>query len=66
MDTNPSFRFKHALVTGATGIVGVPLVQELLSCRVLVSTFTRGVTQCGFPPRVVNLAGDIANANQVF
>ena len=65
MVTNPSLRFKHALVTGATGIVGVPLVHELLSCRVLVSTFTRGVTQVGFPSKVVNLSGDIANTNQV-
>ncbi|MEC9293657.1 MAG: NAD-dependent epimerase/dehydratase family protein [Chloroflexota bacterium] len=44
MVTNPSVRFKHAFVTGATGIVGTPLCEMIARLGIPVTAYSRNPT----------------------
>lgn len=44
MVTNPSVRFKHAFVTGATGIVGSPLCEMIARSGIPVTAYSRKPT----------------------
>ena len=52
-------RFKHAFVTGATGIVGVPLCEKLIELGVRVTAYSRTAGDFGLPPAVNHVQGDI-------
>lgn len=59
MITDASTGFKHAFVTGATGIVGVPLCRELAAAGVKVTAYSRTAGKYEFPEGVEHIAGDI-------
>ena len=59
MVTDPSMRFKHAFVTGATGIVGVPLCRELAGRGMRVTAYSRTGAGFDLPPGVDHAQGDI-------
>ena len=59
MVTDTSMGFKHAFVTGATGIVGVPLCRELARVGVKVTAFSRSAGEYGLPESAGHLLGDI-------
>jgi nucleoside-diphosphate-sugar epimerase len=59
MVTDPLVRFKHAFVTGATGIVGVPLCKQLSEQGVQVTAYSRAAGEFGLPPSVDHVTGDI-------
>lgn len=59
MVTDPSPRFKHAFVTGATGIVGIPLCRKLAEMGVRVTAFSRSSGEYGLPESVEHVQGDI-------
>ena len=65
MVTNPSFGIKHAFVTGATGIVGVPLCRELVAAGVRVTAFSRNAGEYGFPEEVEHQLGDILDIDSL-
>ncbi|MCH7972249.1 MAG: NAD-dependent epimerase/dehydratase family protein, partial [Chloroflexi bacterium] len=52
-------RFKHAFVTGATGIVGVPLCEKLTEIGVRVTAYSRTTGDFGLPSVVRHARGDI-------
>lgn len=65
MVTDPDMRFKQALVTGASGIVGVPLCRALARAGVKVVTLTRTGTGEGLPEGLVHVVGNITNEKSV-
>ena len=65
MVTTPFISIKRAFVTGATGIVGLPLCSELVSMGVRVTAYSRYATELEFPERVDVLSGDIFDAHSM-
>ena len=65
MVTNPAIGFKHAFVTGATGIVGVPLCRALVRAGVSVTAFSRNLTPDALPEEVVHVSGSILDGDAV-
>lgn len=61
MVTDPSIRFKHAFVTGATGIVGSRLCERLLEVGVKVTAYSRTVSRYEQPIGVRQVYGDICD-----
>ena len=61
MVTDPSMFFKHAFVTGATGIVGVPLCIKLKQTGARVTAFSRGSKKIGQVPGINQVFGDIVD-----
>ena len=61
MVTDPSIGFKHAFVTGATGIVGVQLCRALVRAGVSVTAFSRNLNPGVLPDEVVHVKGSILN-----
>jgi nucleoside-diphosphate-sugar epimerase len=59
MVTDPSMRFKHAFVTGSTGIVGVPLCRKLIEMGVQVTGYSRGTGADRLTLGVEHLQGDV-------
>lgn len=59
MVADPPVRFKHALVTGATGIVGVPLCEKLADIGVRVTAYSRTAGDFALPSAVRHVEGDI-------
>ncbi len=59
MVANPSYSFKHAFVTGATGIVGVPLCRTLSADGVQVTASSRSAGEYGLPEGVEHVSRDI-------
>lgn len=59
MVTDPAMRFKHAFVTGATGIVGVALCRKLIEMGVQVTSYSRGAASDRLPESVQHVQGDI-------
>ena len=59
MVTNPSVRFKHAFVTGATGIVGAPLCEMIAKMGIPVTAYSRTSTGGLRSEGVRYLTGDI-------
>lgn len=59
MVTDPSMRFKHAFVTGATGIVGVALCRKLIEVGVQVTGYSRGSSADRLPAGVQHVDGDL-------
>jgi nucleoside-diphosphate-sugar epimerase len=59
MITDPSTSIKSALVTGATGIVGLPLCRELVSAGIRVTAYSRSAAELDFPSGVAGVSGDI-------
>ena len=51
--------FKHAFVTGATGIVGVPLCEKLTEIGVRVTAYSRTAGDFGLPSAANHARGDI-------
>jgi len=52
-------RFKHAFVTGFTGIVGVALCRKLIETRVQVTGYSRGNNANRLPEGVQHVRGDV-------
>ncbi len=65
MVTNPSKSIKRAFVTGATGIVGLPLCRELVSMGVRVTAYSRSATEFEFPDGVDAVSGDILDVGSM-
>lgn len=59
MVTDPPMLFKQAFVTGATGIVGIPLCLKLAEMGVEVTAYSRSQGDFGFTPNTKHVAGDI-------
>lgn len=59
MVTDPSMRFKHAFVTGATGIVGAPLCKKLAEMGARVTAYSRTAGSFDLPPGVGHVSGNI-------
>jgi dihydroflavonol-4-reductase len=59
MVTDPPPTFKHAFVTGATGIVGVPLCRKLVKFGVKVTAYSRTRGESALPDEVDHVCGDI-------
>ncbi|MCH7970698.1 MAG: NAD-dependent epimerase/dehydratase family protein [Chloroflexi bacterium] len=59
MVTDPSPGFKHAFVTGATGIVGAPLCNKLAEMGVRVTAYSRTAGSFDLLPGVDHAQGDI-------
>ena len=66
MVTDPSTGIKHAFVTGATGIVGVPLCQRLVEMGIRVTAFSRTAGDFGLPESVHHVLGDVLDESAVF
>ena len=62
MVTDPPVRIKHAFVTGATGIVGVPLCQKLVDLGVRVTAYSRSSGEFELPAEVEHVRGDILDS----
>jgi dihydroflavonol-4-reductase len=62
MVSDPPVRFKHALVTGATGIVGVPLCNRLAEMGVRVTAYSRTNGDFGLSDGMDHVAGDILDS----
>lgn len=60
-----SVSFKHALVTGPTGIVGTPLCRALGELGVRVTAFSREVSSSDVPNAVATVRGNILSAEDV-
>jgi nucleoside-diphosphate-sugar epimerase len=52
-------RFKHAFVTGATGIVGIPLCRKLSEMGIRVTAYSRSSGDLDLPSGVNHVKGDI-------
>lgn len=65
MVTDPAIGFKHAFVTGATGIVGVPLCRALVRAGVSVTAFSRNLAPGALPEEVVHVSGSILDGDAV-
>ena len=61
MVTDPSMFFKHAFVTGATGMVGVPLCAKLKQTGARVTAFSRGSKTIGQVSGINQAFGDIVD-----
>ena len=61
MVTNPSARFKHVLVTGATGIVGFPLCEMIAALGILVTGYSRSPSPFSKSSGISHEPGDIAD-----
>ncbi len=59
MVTEPSMRFKHAFVTGFTGIVGAALCRKLIDMNVQVTGYSRGTSAYCLPEGVEHVQGDV-------
>ena len=62
MVADPSTRIKRAFVTGATGIVGIPLCRELLAHGVQVTSYSRSSGSTRLPEGVDHVSGDILDS----
>jgi nucleoside-diphosphate-sugar epimerase len=62
MVTDPSTSIKSALITGATGMVGLPLCRELVSASIRVTAYSRSAVDFDFPDGVDGVSGDILDA----
>jgi nucleoside-diphosphate-sugar epimerase len=65
MITDPPPLFKHAFVTGGTGMVGVPLCNLLSKQGIRVTVFSRSRGVVGFGELVTHVAGDILDRDAV-
>ena len=65
MVTDPSTGIKHAFVTGATGIVGVPLCQTLAEHEIQVTAFSRSSGDFGLPESVNHVLGDVMDGESL-
>ncbi len=65
MITDPTRRFKHAFVTGATGMIGVPLCNRLAEMGMEVTAFSRGAGNGKFTDGVDRISGDMLDAEAV-
>jgi dihydroflavonol-4-reductase len=65
MVTNPSMSIKRAFVTGATGIVGLPLCRELVSAGIRVTAYSRSAAEFEFPDEVDAVSGDILDVGSM-
>ena len=65
MITDPPPRFKHAFVTGATGMVGVPLCNRLTEMGIEVTAFSRNASNGNFADGVNRISGDMLDADVV-
>ena len=61
MVTDTSTVFKHAFVTGATGIVGSRLCERLIEIGVRVTAYSRTATRYAQPQGVSRVSGDICD-----
>jgi nucleoside-diphosphate-sugar epimerase len=59
MITDTSTSIKHAFVTGATGIVGIPLCRQLVGLGAQVTSYSRSIAPDVLPEGVVHVSGDI-------
>ena len=59
MVTDPAIGFKHAFVTGATGMVCVPLCRALVRAGVSVTAFSRNLVSAVLPEEVAHVRGSI-------
>ena len=59
MVTEPSRRFKHAFITGFTGIVGAALCRKLIEMDVQVTGYSRGASAYRLPEGVEPVQGDV-------
>lgn len=59
MVADPPMRFKRAFVTGATGIVGVPLCKKMAGMDVQVTAYSRTAGDFDLPSGVSHVQGDI-------
>lgn len=65
MTTTPFMSIKNAFVTGATGIVGLPLCSELVSMGIRVTAYSRSATELEFPEGIDVVSGDILDAHSM-
>jgi dihydroflavonol-4-reductase len=65
MVADPSTGFKYAFVTGATGIVGVPLCRKLIDENVKVTAYSRTPGRFDFPSNVDPKLGDILDREKL-
>ncbi|MDG0866455.1 NAD-dependent epimerase/dehydratase family protein [Candidatus Lucifugimonas marina] len=65
MVTDPSMSFKHAFVTGATGIVGVALCRKLIEMGVSITAYSRGTKAAVLPIGVDHVQGDILDRDDL-
>ena len=65
MVTDPVIGFKHAFVTGATGIVGVPLCRALVRAGVRVTAFSRNLKPGVLPAEVDHVSGSIVDRGAI-
>ena len=65
MVTDPVSGIKHAFVTGATGIVGVPLCEQLVEMGVRVTAFSRTAGDFGLPESVHHVLGDVLDESAI-
>ena len=61
MFTDPLTTFKHAFVTGATGILGVPLCRQLVAAGIKVTAYTRSSDAQRLPVDVRHVRGSIVD-----
>jgi nucleoside-diphosphate-sugar epimerase len=61
MVTDSRVRFKRAFVSGGTGIVGIPLCQQLVAIDVGVTAYSRTGAKFELPPAVDHILGDISD-----
>ena len=61
MVTNPSSSIKHAIVTGATGIVGIPLCEELVRRGINVTAVSRTVRSIADLDGVDHVQADVTD-----
>jgi len=61
MVTGPFTNFKHAFVTGATGILGVPLCRQLVAAGVAVTAYSRSSDVRRLPVEVRHVQGSIVD-----
>ena len=61
MVTDTSIGFKHAFITGATGIVGSRLSERLTEIGVRVTGYARKASDYGQPVSVNQVYGDICD-----
>lgn len=59
MVADPTMSFKHAFITGATGIVGVPLCRKLAGMGVQITAYSRTTAGAVLPSGVRHIQGDI-------
>ena len=65
MVTDPAIGFKHAFVTGATGMVGVPLCRALVRAGVSVTAFSRNLVSAVLPEEVAHVRGSILDKDEL-